>query len=54
MIREMADDHRHRRKRKLSAFQKQIRFFTVLSIVLVCLLLGGVMWLINHFGPAFH
>jgi hypothetical protein len=49
-----AGNNKHRRKRKLSAFQKQIRFFTILSIVLACLLLGGLMWLMNHLGPAFH
>jgi hypothetical protein len=40
----------HRRKRSLSAHQKQMRFFTALAIVGCGLLAGGLFWLLNQIG----
>ncbi|MDR3457705.1 MAG: hypothetical protein P4N60_09680 [Verrucomicrobiae bacterium] len=37
-----------RRKVPLSAHQKQIRFFTRLSVVLCSLLTLAIFWLANH------
>jgi hypothetical protein len=42
--------HRHHHKRKPSAFQKQIRFFTVVFGILAALLTFGLLWLINLSG----
>ena len=35
-------------KRRPSAFQKQVRFFTILAFVLMILLVVGIMLLINR------
>jgi len=44
----MGKSNRHHHKRKPSAYQKQIRFLTILSVVAVVLVLLGVLWLINR------
>ena len=41
----MAHDKHHR---KPSAYQKQIRFFTVLFIAVGTLLVLGLLWLLNR------
>ena len=44
----VAANHRHHQKRKPSAFQKQITFFTVLFTILGVLIVLGLLWLINR------
>jgi hypothetical protein len=39
---------RTQRKRKPSPYQKQIRFLTVLSVLVVILILLAVLWGVNH------
>jgi hypothetical protein len=41
-------------KPKPSAHQKQIRFFTILFTVLACLLMGGLLWLVNYSSHSLH
>jgi hypothetical protein len=40
-----------RRKPALTGHQKQIRFFTRVSVVLCSLLTFAVFWLVNRMGP---
>jgi hypothetical protein len=37
-----------KRKRTPSDFEKKIRFFTILGVIVVLLLFGGLLWLVNY------
>ena len=43
-----------RPKPELSGHQKQIRFFTRLSVILCSLITFAVFWLVNRSGPGPH
>jgi len=38
----------HRRKRNLSAYQKQIRFLTVMAVVFVSMIAGVLFWFLSR------
>jgi hypothetical protein len=44
----MADNGKYLHKRKPSAHQKQLRFFTVLFICASALIMLGILWLVNR------
>jgi hypothetical protein len=43
-----------RRKRSLSLHEKQMRFFTVLSVVVCAVVMVALLWLLNWAGLAAH
>jgi cytoskeletal protein RodZ len=44
----VATHDRKRLKPKRSAYQKQIRLLYFLSLLAVCAMLAGLLWLLNH------
>jgi hypothetical protein len=45
---------KYKSKRQLSAHQKQLRFFTVLFVVLILVGVAGLLWLMNGSGLGPH